>query len=143
MRTITFLALFVFAQCAHALGPEEQEFVGVIGKRIVALKFLDDPNFYGAKIPRLSRCADEWVDDRGRLTCNADREGDSRVVYVMAEKKPSRIFKEARQLYKRLYPRGKVGIWNEKGVYSDDFYVCTRGCSKADPKFFVLITHGD
>ncbi|GAB2842934.1 hypothetical protein GCM10027277_07810 [Pseudoduganella ginsengisoli] len=83
------------------------------------------------------------MDDRGRLTCHSKDKGDSGVIYVVAEKKPSRLFNEARQLYKSLYPSGKVGTWNEKGVYSDNFYVCTQGCSKSVPEFFILITHGD
>lgn len=143
MHIFAFLAFFLFTQCALALGPEEQEFVGKVGKNTITLTFLNDPNFYAAASSPIPRCANEWIDDQDRLICDSKDKGDSSVIYVMEGKKPSRLFREARQLYKSLYPRGKVGIWNEKGVYSDNFYVCTQGCSKSVPEFFILITHGD
>jgi hypothetical protein len=139
MKLIALVAaLFLLPQSASALGPEDQEFVGKLGRRIVTLTFKADPNLYSGQAKELNNCL--YEDDR--IACSNGHSDKGQVIYVRGTS-ASTQFHAARKLYIEIYPKKKIKQWNSEGVYMDDFYSCKTGCSGSVPRLFILISHGD
>ena len=132
MRYILAATVLLTLSNAYALGPEEQEFFGKVGDRIVALKFQDDPNVYSATdASRLARCFDEG----DRVVCSDRKSKGNESIYLQSDWS-SKQFAAARALYKNVHANEKTGELSR-------FFVCTAGCSTAIPKLLILITYGD
>ena len=139
MKTILLFTLILYSHIAYALGPEEQEFIGIVGNnKIIALSFKADPNLYGSKVKQLINCT---LTNKA-IACRNEVNNEPVVTYKIGNQS-SKYFKPAQRLYNQLYPGMKIGTWNPNGVYANDFFECKLGCSATTPKFFILITHGD
>lgn len=138
MKAILVATALLTLSNAHALGPEEQEFIGMVHGRMIALQFQDDPDLYSAgDASRLARCS---YQDPSVICSDGTPKGD-RLIYLKGDQSSNQV-SAARALYERVYPKQKNGAPNSKGDYNG-YFACTVGCSSEVPELLVLITHGD
>lgn len=137
-RSYRLAAIACLLACggANALGPEEQEFIGEVDGRAVALHFVADPNVYAGEGSGLGHCRLE-----GELICEAAQAGGPSTRYLEADE-ASKGSVSAQAIFRKAYPDQEIGAWNPEGVYYG-FFECSEGCSAEVPQRLVLVTHGD